>query len=130
MTADRPALRRVLHSQPLVARWGLQTLLLAASVMVAVAACSDPDRGLSVTIANAFDEVVVVTYEEPGHEMEVATIDPAEGTTFSRVFSELGPDCHGPFVARTADGQEVARAGELCPGVVWTIMKQGASPNP
>jgi hypothetical protein len=108
----------------------LPTVFLAASLIVVVAACSDPDRGLSVTIANAFDEVVVVTYEEPGHEMAVATIDPAEGTTFSRVFSEFGPDCHGPFVARTAGGQEVARAMELCPGVVWTITMQGASPTP
>ena len=109
----------------------LRRTLIAALICLSLAACSlDGDRGLNVNIFNGFDEVVVVTYEEPGHEMDVATIDPTEGTVFARVFSERGPSCHGPFVARTLGGQEVARAAELCPGVVWTVRAPGPSPAP
>jgi hypothetical protein len=107
----------------------LRRPISTALICLTLAACgNDQDRGLNVNIANGFDEVVVVTYEEPGNEMDVATLDPAEGTTLSKVFSELGPECHGPFVARTAGGQEVARANELCPGVAWTIVAQGRTP--
>jgi hypothetical protein len=80
-------------------------------------------------IHNGFDEVLIVTYEKPGHEMDVATIDPTEGTVFARVFSERGPSCHRPFVARTVDGQEIAHAKELCPGVVWTVVAPRPSPS-
>jgi hypothetical protein len=105
--------------------------LVAGLICLTLAACStDEGRGVNVNILNGFDEVVVVTYEEPGHEMDVATIDPAGATEFSRVFSELGPSCHGPFVARTVGGQEIARAGELCPGVVWTITAPNKSASP
>ena len=87
-----------------------------------VAACgNDYDRGLSLLIHNGLPQTVVVTYEEPGHEMSVATIEAGRGTEFSRVFDERGPWCHGPFVARSAEGNVVSRAEELCPGVVWTI---------
>ena len=100
--------------------------IVVAGVLLTAACGNDYDRGLSVLIHNGLSQTVVVTYEEPDHEMSVATIEAGAGTEFSRVFEERGPSCHGPFVARAEHGEEMSRAEELCPGVVWTI---GARPS-
>jgi hypothetical protein len=89
--------------------------------LLATACGNDYGRGVDVTIINGLAETVTVTYEEPGHEMPVATLDAGRGIVFSRVFSDRGPACHGPFIARSSDGTEVDIADELCPGVTWTI---------
>jgi hypothetical protein len=112
------------------ASWRRPAAFVAVAICLTVTACgNDFDRGLSVRIRNGLDEVVVVTYEEPGHEMDVGTFDPGEGTEFSKVF-ERGPGCYGPLVARTVGGQEVDRTAEMCSGVLWTIAARGSGANP
>jgi hypothetical protein len=107
--------------------------LVTAAALIAgivLSGCNDQDRPLFIEFSNGLDETIVVRYEEPGHEMDVATLDPTDTTTFTAVFSQRGSSCHGPFVVRTIDGDEVARAEKVCPGVVWRITSgDAASPT-
>ena len=97
---------------------------LLALALVAFGCGNDQGRGLTAIIANGSTEAITVRNEEPGHEADVATLEPGRGIDYAEAFAERG--CHGPFVARTAAGVEIARAAELCPGSQWII---GASPR-
>jgi hypothetical protein len=109
-------------------RCGLFLRLAAVALIAAVAlGCTDADRGISAEVRNQTSVPISVRYQEPGHELDIGTLQPSQGTVIRSVFADRGSACHGPFVARTADGAEIARADELCPGVVWTIRLPGPS---
>jgi len=103
-------------------------ILAALALASLVAGCSnDGDRGLHLFVSNMTDEAVLVTYEEPGHEMDLGRIEPGSALDVQSVFAERGPSCHGPFVARSLVGEEVARLEQACPTSDWRITKPGAS---
>ena len=103
-------------------------MLVAVALASLLAGCSmDADRGLHLFILNSTDEVVLVRYEEPGHEMDLGRIEPGRVLDVQSVFAERGPSCHGPFVARSVSGAEIARAEQACPTSDWRITKPGSS---
>jgi hypothetical protein len=82
---------------------------------------------VNATIANGLGVPVAVRYEEAGHEADIGTLKPGEAVVVSEVFTDRGPSCHGPFVARATDGREVARALQVCPGGRWTVLDAAPS---
>jgi hypothetical protein len=93
-----------------------------------VAGCSnDGDRGLHLFISNMTDKAVLVTYEEPGHQMDLGRMEPGGFLDVQSVFEQRGPSCHGPFVARSPSGEEVARLDKACPTSDWRIVEPGSS---
>ena len=100
---------------------------MAVALLVALVApgCSlDGDRGLFVDVHNATDQPITVTFEGPANELVRGPIAPGSGLSERDLFRELGPRCTGPVAVRWPNGAVVARADELCPGVVWRVTAQ------
>ena len=104
------------------------TILVTVALASLLTGCTmDGDRGLHLFIWNSTDEAVLVRYEEPGHEMDLGRIEPGRQLDVQSVFAERGPSCHGPFVARSPSGEEVARLDRACPTSDWRIVEPGSS---
>jgi hypothetical protein len=96
-------------------------LLVVACVASLLTACSDNRSGIWLRISNNTDETIVISYEEPGHHMDLGTVEPGRAEKVTAVFDDLGPSCHDPFVAKSRSGQEVARLDSACPNVDWSV---------
>ena len=103
-------------------------LALAIVLALCLSSCqTDTTQKQSIRIINKTDQPIVLVYDEPGHHMELGTLDPDRISVVESVFTELGPGCHGPFVARRSDGTEVARLDRACSGTDWSV--QTAAPS-
>ena len=93
---------------------------LALAAVAALAACTmDGDRGLVLEVVNRTDHTLTIRYEGARGARDLGVVPPGSTLTDREIFREL-QGCDGPFVARQADGTEVAR-GEVCPNVSWRI---------
>jgi len=113
----------------LVGRRGLAwTSVVVVVVSVLAGCCNDCGRGFTFRITNRTSDPVVVRLEEPGHQAEVATIEPDRTFEAGALFNGR-PSCFGPWVARTTSGVEIGRLVSACPGSEWSI-RPGAPPSP
>ena len=102
------------------------SLAVAATILL-LAACvsSDQTVGLWLRVTNATDQTLTLTYEEPGHQMNLGTVEPGRLLLIESVFEQLGPSCHGAFLARSANGEEIGRLEQACPNMDWSIKPPG-----
>jgi hypothetical protein len=84
------------------------------------ACCSDCGRRFTFVITNETSDTLTIRLEEPGHEADVATIEPERNVEAGDQFLSR-PVCFGPWVARDRTGREVARLTRACPGSSWSI---------
>jgi hypothetical protein len=109
--------------------WRQRALILGTIFAFVVGGCgiTDQNVGIHLRVWNRTGQPVVLSYEEPGHRLDLGRIEPDGLLTVESVFDARGPECHGPFVARSESGEEIARVDEACPGGEWSVTRPGSS---